>query len=123
MKRAVRDDAEALSLLDAELQRKPGRPVVDGDKEETGNNVTNSKRPEGNEREKALRRLRTQRPDLHQQVIDGELSAHGAMLHCKMLQKCCTRKPKPDYTTPSSINETPINTGYMWCVLVWISVL
>lgn len=36
--------------------------------------------PTGTSTEAALRRLRKDRPDLHQRVINGELSAHAAMI-------------------------------------------
>ena len=45
-----------------------------------GNNVTRLGRPEGNSRDKALRRLRDHRPDLHARVLAGELSPHRAMI-------------------------------------------
>lgn len=85
VKRLIREDAEALSLLDAELQRKPGRPIKD---HETLNNVMDY--PEGNTREAALRRLRTQRPDLHDAVIAGEVSAHAAMVAAGFRRKTFT---------------------------------
>lgn len=61
IKNLVRDDDEARSLLDAALY-----------------NVQPSET--GNAAARALRRLRDQRPDLHEQVLAGELSAHRAMV-------------------------------------------
>jgi len=37
-------------------------------------------RPSGNSQESALRRLRKDRPDLHELVLNGERSAHAAAI-------------------------------------------
>lgn len=63
--RIVSEDPEAQSMLDAASGARS-----------SGNNVPS--RPEGNTRRKALRRLRDQRPDLHDEVVAGRLSAHAA---------------------------------------------
>lgn len=68
LSRIVADDPEAPSLLDEAVRNPRGVHA--------GNNVPG--RPEGNSRAKALRRLRDQRPDLHDEVIAGHLSAHAA---------------------------------------------
>jgi hypothetical protein len=47
-----------------------------------------------------LRRLRTLRPDLHQRVVDGELSVHAAMIEAGF------RKPK--MTVPVDSPEAAI---------------
>lgn len=69
-----RDDAEALDLLDRALQNKSsvhvGRAGVD--------NIHT--RPAGTSVERALRKLRTNAPELHAEVLAGRLSAHGAMV-------------------------------------------
>ena len=57
----VRDDDEAKSLLDAALFRIQPR--------KTGTSAAHS-----------LRALRNKRPDLHEEVIQGNLSPHGAMV-------------------------------------------
>lgn len=71
LRRLVADDPRARDLLDRALQR----TCADN---KPGNNVP--KRPEGNEAEKALRRLRKDRPDLHQDVLQGQISPHAAMV-------------------------------------------
>lgn len=77
IRRIVRDDPEALDLLDQTLQNPAyihvgyGRDV---------DNVNITARPEGNTSEAALRRLRKDRPDLHARVLAGELSPHAAMV-------------------------------------------
>lgn len=63
-------DPEAQSMLDEAVRNPSGRQAK-------GSNVTASK-AEGNGRTQALRRLRDQRPDLHDDVIAGNLSAHAA---------------------------------------------
>lgn len=72
LRRLVADDPKARDLLDRAMQRPRGHPSSNG------NNVPN--RPEGNEADKALRRLRKDRPDLHQDVIEGRTSPHAAMV-------------------------------------------
>jgi hypothetical protein len=82
LREAVRaaGDLDAITMLDTidkATQRPRGRP-----RRENGNDVPNSLtgRPEGNTRQKALRRLRKDRPDLHDKVLAGEISAHAAMV-------------------------------------------
>jgi hypothetical protein len=68
------EGTQALDLIDAKSQRPRGRPGTNG------NIVTILEgRPEGNTRQKALRRLRKDRPDLHDRVLAGELSPNAAM--------------------------------------------
>jgi hypothetical protein len=76
-----------LSLLDELSQR--GRGNATGNNQYTveqsgiDDNIHNSKdreSPTGTSREAALRRLRKDRPDLHEQVINGELTPHRAMV-------------------------------------------
>jgi hypothetical protein len=74
LKNICRDDIEALDIVDQAVQKPDGKPS------KTGNIVTSLGRPEGNSRDKALRRLREHRPDLHAQVVASELSAHAAMI-------------------------------------------
>ena len=68
-------DSVARDLLDAAVQRQHG-----GGRKSDRINVdnVNVERPTGNSESAALRRLRKDRPDLHAQVLDGELSAHAA---------------------------------------------
>jgi hypothetical protein len=75
--RMLKDDKESLDLLDKLLQRQKGRP-----KPETLYNIQGSpvKAPTGTSQAAALRRLRAQRPDLHQRVLKNELSPHAAMV-------------------------------------------
>lgn len=80
IRRIVAADTEAADLLDQALQNRSGRP-------ESGNNVPGFEtpadspvRPEGNTRAKALRRLRKDSPKLHEDVLAGRLTAHGAMV-------------------------------------------
>lgn len=110
---------ELKSALDEVLQRPPGNPTgrnqysgtvfeqlgdehwcIDGCNEcEGGNvdNVHNSERPTGNSESTALRRLRKDRPDLHAQVLNGELSAHAAAVQAGFRPKTCTiRTDKPE---------------------------
>ena len=69
----IRDDTEALDLLDQAMKGRQGErtDLVD---------IINEVRPNGTSRDQALRRLRKDRPDLHAKVLAGELSAHRAMV-------------------------------------------
>jgi hypothetical protein len=73
IKRMVRDDPEALDLLDRAMQQPHGgnRKV---------NNVNLDDKPEGNSANRALRKLRDGAPELHARVLAGELSPHAAMV-------------------------------------------
>jgi hypothetical protein len=64
-----RDNKRARDAVDQALQRPVGHPAI----VDNGND-----RPTGNTEAAALRRLRKDRPDLHAQVLNGELSAHAA---------------------------------------------
>lgn len=67
VRRIVSDKVVVLDLLDQALQGKVGAH---------SNNVTRT--PKGNSSDAALRRLRKDRPDLHAEVLHGNLSAHAA---------------------------------------------
>lgn len=74
---SIDDEAErsqAQNLLD---QARQGRQ---GARSDLGNIVTEVRRPEGNSKAKAHRRLRKDRPDLHDEVLAGRISAHAAMV-------------------------------------------
>lgn len=84
VRRVVSDDKEALDLLDRELQRPVGRPL---DPEIVDNVHNYSGRPDGNARDRAIRRLRSEAEQgnetaagLHADVLAGRISAHAAMV-------------------------------------------
>jgi len=87
-------DGRLRNLLDAALQNPEGHPKG------TGNIVTS--RPEGNSKEKALRRLRKDRPDLLAQVEAGEMSPHGAMVEAGFRRRTIT----VPVTSPEGIAST-----------------
>ena len=63
------------AAIDSALERRDGRPT----REETVSN-RNSKRPTGTSVATTIRRLRKDRPDLHELVLNGKLSAHAAAI-------------------------------------------
>ncbi|MBE0448966.1 MAG: hypothetical protein IBX64_12905 [Actinobacteria bacterium] len=71
VKRIISNDKEALDLLDRALQNPHGKHC-------DVNNV--NVRPQGNSEKTALRRLRKDKPELHKEVLEGNLSAHAAMV-------------------------------------------
>lgn len=89
LKRLCADDAEALSLIDEVTTEGHG-----GDRRSEGFNVSirnvETDRPVGTTRQHALRKLRKDRPDLHQRVIKGEVSPHGAMVEAGFRRKTIT---------------------------------
>lgn len=66
------NDNRFRNLLDAALQNQVGHPTI--------NDNVQDKAPAGNSTDRALRRLRKDRPDLLTRVEAGELSPHGAMV-------------------------------------------
>ena len=91
-------DAESVSLLDRETTGKPG-----GDKKSEQYNLTvdnvNSglpERPTGNALRYALRRLRRERPELHERVLGQELSANAAMIEAGFRDKTITVPIDPE---------------------------
>lgn len=74
LRRIVADDLEAVDLLDRALRGRQGErtDLLDISKE--------VKAPTGTTKEAALRRLRKDRPELHADVLAGNLSAHAAMV-------------------------------------------
>src|SRR5262245_53066346 len=91
-----------MTSLEKALQRKHGG---DHGNQYTGgksNIVTLATQPKGNERAKALRRLRKDRPDLHEQVLEKKLSPHAAMVEAGF-------RPKT-ITVPIDINKAAAQT-------------
>lgn len=81
IRRIVGDDPETRDLLDRAEQR-PAHAHADVD------NV--NVRPTGNTSSSALRRLRKDRPDLHQRVLAKELSPNAAMVLAGLRPKTVT---------------------------------
>jgi hypothetical protein len=91
LKNLCRDDRVAYDLIEQATQQADGgnnNPYGCKGKQIDPINVDNinvdskpeiPKRPIGTSRDAALRRLRKDRPDLHQRVLAGELTPHAAM--------------------------------------------
>lgn len=78
VRRIVEDDPEVLDLLDQALRGKHG-----GDRKTSKkDNITLDRpsSPTGTSREYALRKLRVSAPELHAEVIAGNITAHAAMV-------------------------------------------
>jgi hypothetical protein len=73
--RIVGDDPETLDLLDRALQNAPH-----AHRDSDNIRVTQSSARGGTSKEYALRRLRSQAPELHAKVLSGNLSPHAAMV-------------------------------------------
>lgn len=71
---AVGHHVLATEAKDQATQRPAGRPL------ETVDIIHNLVRPSGTSEARALRRLRSQVPELHKRVLAGELSPHRAMV-------------------------------------------
>jgi hypothetical protein len=76
LKNVCRDDKLATDLIDEAVRNPDGRPK----KTVSNRNSKRRKRPVATTRDHALRCLRDHRPDLHARVLEGELSAHRAMI-------------------------------------------
>lgn len=89
----VRGDPVAEDAVDRVTQRKAGgdtRSVEAQADLQTNVSNRNVGRPVGTTARQALRTLRQKRPDLHKQVLDGELSAHAAMVQGGFRKKTIT---------------------------------
>lgn len=73
VRRVIADDTEALDLLDQALE---GRQ---GERTDIVNNI-NDVRPQGTSKNQALRKLRKDAPELHADVLAGNLTPHAAMV-------------------------------------------
>lgn len=89
VRRIVSNDLEAVDLLDRALQHSHG-----GDRSNV-NNINVADRPQGTSADAALRRLRKDRPDLHERVLAGEMTPHGAMVEAGF-RKPTASVPKND---------------------------
>lgn len=87
LKTYCRDDIKALDAITEATQKKPtGRPPKE-DREIVDNVNDLSERPTGNSRERALRKLRKDAPELHKRVLSNELSCHAAMIEAGFRKK------------------------------------
>jgi hypothetical protein len=69
---------------DAKHQRPPGRPKKEVS-EETVDNINGSNRPVGTTQAQALRRLRTQRPEIRSQLQQIALGVQLRLIHHLMM--------------------------------------
>jgi hypothetical protein len=84
LRNVCRDDIDATTLIDQAVQKPGGRPS------KTVSNRHSLDRPAGTTRDRALRRLRDHRPDLHERVVMKELSAHRAMIEAGFRRRTFT---------------------------------
>lgn len=87
-RRIIADDPEALDLFDRAMQRKDG-----GDRRSADfsvDNINAEPRPTGTSKDYALRKLRKDAPELHAEVLAGNLSAHAAMVKAGFRRKTRT---------------------------------
>jgi len=85
----LRRDEAASDLLDQALQRPHGGDHTSEDRPSKSAN-SNLAQPNGTTRNQALRRLRKDAPELHAQVLAGELSPHAAMVEAGFRPKTLT---------------------------------
>jgi hypothetical protein len=84
LKNLCRDYPKALDAIDRACKREPG-----GDQRSEQakaiivDNINIESRPDGTSREAGLRRLRKDRPDLHEQVLEGKKSVHAACVEAE----------------------------------------
>lgn len=84
VRRIVADDVETLDLLDQALVG------GQGERSDLVDNVNEVKRPTGNSTDQALRRLRKDAPELHAEVLAGNLTAHAAMVRAGLRPRTAT---------------------------------
>jgi hypothetical protein len=94
LRRVLGDDMEALDLLDRALQNPVGHPEKDS--------IRTNSRPTGTTKEQALRKLRKDAPELHAEVLAGNLTAHAAMVQAGYRPKTFTvRADSPESVAAS----------------------
>lgn len=110
VRRIVKDNPKALDLLDQAMQQPHGGDHTS--QQSKDNNIQLA--PQGSSQDRALRKLRKDAPELHEQVIAGALSAHAAMVQAGFRPKTFTvRADRPEsiarslrkYLTPEQIDE------------------
>ncbi len=93
------DRQDIVSLIEQVTQRGRGNPTgVNQYNSGIGYSITNSTKPRrthGTDLVTSLRRLRKDRPDLHQRVINKELSANAAMIEAGFRKKTFTLPEEP----------------------------
>jgi hypothetical protein len=88
LKNLCRDHPKAIDAIDRACKREPG-----GDQRSEQakaiivDNINIESRPDGTSREAGLRRLRKDRPDLHEQVLEGKKSVHAACVEAGFRKK------------------------------------
>jgi hypothetical protein len=93
LKQLCRDYPIALDWIDKACMKGAGAPVGNQNASSAETTVDNvhgcleAERPAGNSRDAALRRLRKDRPDLHAQVLEKEMSPHAAMIEAGFRKK------------------------------------
>ena len=95
LKRICRDSPEALDAIDRACLRKPGGTNnasgvnQHSDSEVIVDNIHNDRqeRPSGTSRDAAIRRLRKDRPDLHEKVLREQITPHAAMIEAGFRKK------------------------------------
>lgn len=90
------DDPEALDLLDRVMQRGHGGDRKSEDAEIKIDNINLDSIPDGTSRAAALRRLRSQRPDLHAKVIAKKMTPHAAMIEAGFRKRTITVTLDPE---------------------------
>lgn len=100
LKRLVKDDSEALDLLDRALQQPNHRP-------ESRDDITSYKDPNarGTSKEYALRKLRKDAPELHADVLAGRLSAHSAMVQAGFRPRTFTVRADDSQSVARSLRK------------------
>lgn len=91
VRRIVADDPKAIDLLDQVLQNPVGNhhdsDII---------TITDNAGGRGTSTDYALRRLRKDAPELHAEVIGGNLSAHAAMVKAGFRPRTFTVRPDPE---------------------------
>jgi hypothetical protein len=105
--------AEVQDLLDRALQNPVGGSDMISLNEDNIHDENDLERPSGTSRDRALRKLRVDAPDLHAEVLAGKLSAHRAMVEAGFRPRTFTLRPEPvsaartlrKYLTPDQLTE------------------
>ncbi len=97
LEKLIKDDKEALSIFTRLKTAKPGGDRQSCRHKESNNyNIMNGSPRQGTSKQYALRKLRKDAPELHQLVLNDELSSHAAMVKAGFRKKTVTIVIEPE---------------------------
>lgn len=79
-----------------------------GERTDLVDNINKVNRPDGTSKDRALRKLRTDAPELHEKVLAGELTPHAAMVQAGFRHRTFTDELHKDRPLWVCVNDGPV---------------